>query len=200
MGAALGRRGQRPHFGFMLNEPQSPPGVPVSFALLLLLLLPLGRSETVDRVLAVVGDRVITASDVELEEALAGHLDCPEAVLCDPSVPVLDRLMDIALVRGLAGDAATYRPSQQELERRLAAIRSSWTDPTGYSLFLTRFGLTSDDLAGFVYSRMVVEKYVQRNMTLGWTTGGDPSSQYREWISRQRAHVSSRRIAPLEKP
>ena len=159
------------------------------------------HAERVDRVLAVVGDRIVTVSDVEIEDALVGHLDCPEPALCNAAVSTLDRLIDIAIIRGLAGDAATYRPPPGDLDRRLITVRASWSDPEGYGRFLTRFGFGEDDFAGLVFSRMVVERYVQRNVVIAFeATGSTPNvqSSFDEWIGRRRAQVSIRRVAALE--
>lgn len=161
-------------------------------------------AERTDRVIAVVGDRVVTAWDRAFEEAMTGHMGCPEAVLCDEKRPLDERLADLAVIRGLAGDAAAYKPTLEELERRLAALRASWVVPGGYHDCLELLGLNEDELTGLLYSRMVVERFVQRNVGLPVAAvGGGPQEyarRYESWIAEQRAQVSIRFIPPLEEP
>jgi hypothetical protein len=156
--------------------------------------------ERVDRVVAVVGDRVVTGWDLRLEEALDGHIGCPEPLLCSPEQTHLERLVDRALIRGLAGDTATYRPSSEDLELRMGALRASFEQPEEYRFVLASLGLDEGNLAGLVFSRMVVERYVQRHVTLPVrAAGGDEEEQalrYRSWIAEQRAQVRSRLVEP----
>lgn len=154
------------------RHPQS--RAPLSFGLFLGLLL-LGlharpvSAERVDRVAWFVtgreDTRVITESEIAVEKVLFKHLDCEEPMLCDTTRPIEQRVVEYTVWRAMAGDAVTYRPSTDEVERRVATLRCSWDSPEGYSDFLRRFGLTEDDLAGLVFSHMVVERYIRRTMT-----------------------------------
>ncbi len=167
---------------------------------LALLWAPSVHAERIDRVVAVVGDRVVTSWDLELDARLEGHLPCPEPVLCDPARSELDRLVERALVRGLAADTATYRPSAEEVELRLAQLRESWERPEDYQLLLASMGISEHDLAGQLYSRMVVERYVHRHVALPVLAGGGDAAAYAEryasWIQHQRALVRIRSITP----
>ena len=167
----------------------------------LMLALP-AHAERIDRVVAVVGDRVVTSWDLQLQQALEGHMPCPEPVLCDPTRAPLDRVVDRALVRGLAADTATYRPTSEDLELRLAALRDSWERPEDYQLLLRSLGLEEGDLSGLLYSRLVVERYVQRHVALPVYAGGggeaEYGARYREWIEAQRGLVRIRLIEPSE--
>ncbi|MFH1468231.1 MAG: hypothetical protein ABIO70_27840 [Pseudomonadota bacterium] len=158
------------------------------------------RAERMDRVLAVVGDRVVTTWDLLLEEALQGHVACPEAPLCDPARAPLDRLVDRAIIRGLAEDTPTYRPRPEEVQARLAALRETWTDPAGYHETLRSLGLSEEDLTGLLYSRVVAERYIQRQVGLPvLAAGGDAAAyhdRYRAWIEEQRDHVRVRTVEP----
>ena len=171
---------------------------------LLPILAALASGERIDRVVAVVGERVVTEGDVAFEEALGGRAGCPEPVLCEADRPVLERLVDMAVVRGLAGDAATYRPTPADVELRLVQVRDAFAPPSAWSGFLERFGLTEDALGGLLYSRMVVERYVHRNVVLPTLAkGGDDEACRVAWteaIATWRAQVSIREVAPLEPP
>ena len=163
------------------------------------------EAQVVDRVVAVVGDRIITASDVRLEQNLTVRGPSP--------VPMLQRrqraspeemLIDAAVVRNLAGDIAIYAPSTIDVQQRLAALRATWPDDASWQGFLDLHGMTAERLAGRLYSRLVVEAYVFRSVGLAAQTAGDSpeaaDARYRDWIAAERARVDLRRVAPMEAP
>ena len=172
--------------------------------LLLLALTTPALGERIDRVVAVVGERVVTEGDIAFEEALGGREGCPVPVLCDPARPVLEHLVDMAVVRGLAGEAATYRPPTADVELRVLEVRDAFSPPSAWLAFLERFGLTEDALAGLLYSRMVVERFVQRNIVLPTLAkGGDEEAcrfAWNEAIAGWRTQVSIREVSPLGDP
>ena len=153
-----------------------------------------------DRVVAVVGDRLILASDIALEREI-GRREPPSAggLVWARSDP-LEALIDAAVIRGLAGDVAIYQPTSAEVRARQQALRDTFEEPADYATFLLRFGLDEDRLAGVLYAREIVERYVQRNLVLSASgAGGDPvavSARYDAWISEARQRAAIRHVAP----
>lgn len=159
----------------------------------------------VDRVVATVGDRVITASDVLLETALAERDPSPVPEIQQRRSDPLDALIDLALARAEAGDISVYAPSTMEVRDRLAALRARWADPRDWTSFLQQVGHGEDQLAGALYSRMVAERYIQRNVT-GPARGRteDPAhaaqaaeAAYARWSAEQRQRVRIRSVPAL---
>jgi|GEM_PF-2701250 len=159
------------------------------------------QAEQIDRVVAIVGDRVITASDVALEETLASRLPCPEVVLCDERTPAADRLIHFAVLRSLAGDAQAYTPTNNDVERALGLLRRSWSDVRGYQAFLERWGLSERDIAGLVYSRLVCHRYLRRNLALSLRgEDADPvvyAQRYAIWIASRKNMVQVRTLESI---
>ncbi len=151
-----------------------------------------------DRVVAVVGDRLILASDIALEREI-GRREPPTAggLVWSRQDP-LEALIDAAVIRGLAGDVAIYQPSSAEVRARQLALRETFEEPADYAAFLMRYGLNEDRLAGVLYAREVVERYVQRNLLLGNRgSGADPiavTARYDAWISDARSRTAIRRV------
>lgn len=138
-----------------------------------------------DRIVAVVGDRLITASDIALEVELNARDPSPERATARRNADPLRALIDAAVVRGLAGQVPLYQPSPAELRVRLAALRATWEDPADYERFLVRFGLTEDALSGLLFSRVIVERYVHRNVSLASEMRGlDPGAAEQEYEAR----------------
>lgn len=106
-----------------------------------------GGPVVVDRVVAAVGDRVITASDVELERALARWDPSPVPAIQARRDDPLQALVDLALARGQAGDISVYEPSPADVRERLAAVRGSWPDPREWAAFLATVGHTEEQLS-----------------------------------------------------
>jgi len=157
------------------------------------------QAVVVDRILAVVGERLVLTSDLELERALAEVDPSPVLVLResrDPPDPLQDAV-DRAIIRGLAGSTAVYAPSDAEVRARAERIRSRFKDDIAWQVFLDRHGLDSDRLAGILYSRLVVERYVLRNVEQS-ARHEDPLAYYREWIGHHRARVSIRMVPDIE--
>ena len=159
----------------------------------LLLVLNLHAAEPtpvlIDRVVVVVDNRIVTASDISLEEDLS--IRAPSPVLALALRTPQDVLIDRALIRGLANEVSVYQPSQVDVRQRLTALRATFTGPEDWRLFLQRHGMSEDDLAGRLFSQMVVERYVRRNIELASQANRESREEYlakyNEWITAHRA-------------
>lgn len=123
-------------------------------------------AEPIDRVVAVVGDQLVLASDVRLLELLAVH---------DPSpLPIWQasakRAVDVAAVRELASDVSVYAPRPEQVAARLDAVRDSFETDDAFQEFLAARGMSEEDLYALLRRRLTVEQFVRRNIDL------DPTS------------------------
>lgn len=152
------------------------------------------RAEVVDRILYVVGTRLVTWSDVGFETELAPHDRSMVPVLDDPAYPIEQRLVDFAILRELAGTTALYRPEDRDVRLRFEAVRASFEDDVAWRTFLDRWGLDELSLQAFLSSRMVVERYVVRN-ALYHSSGALPDAErYEGFIEEKRAQATVRRL------
>lgn len=157
---------------------------------------PSDQPVVVDRVVAVVGERIITASDVALEEVLATHDPSPVAAIQARRDDPLNALIELAVARGLAGDVAVYQPSTADVRERLAALRGQYPDPRDWHTMLATTGHTEEQLAGALYSHIVAERYVGRNVTSSAAGPEDGAPEvvnaYTLWLAEQRHRVAVR--------
>ena len=159
----------------------------------MLLFAALAAAAVVDRIEAVVGARIVTASDVAFEAEFDPHDESPLPALERADYGIRERLVDFAVVRSLAGDIEVFRPGGQEVLGRWERFRASWDPPEGYAAFLGRWGMDDEDLKGFLYSRLVVEHYVARNLAaLAARDRGAGVDPYPGWIADLRARVRIR--------
>lgn len=151
-----------------------------------------------DRVVAVVGDRLVLASDVALERALSEHDPRPFPIGERADRDALEVAIDAAIIRGLAGDVTVYQPTAAQVRERLDALRETWENPGEYVRFLSAFGLDEERLSGVLYARIVVERYVQRVVVLQSQAAGETEDQlrarYDAWIEGAREQVQIRRV------
>ena len=156
----------------------------------------------IDRVVVVIDDRIVTTSDIELEADLSMRI--PSPVLALALRPPIDALIDRALIRGLASEVGVYQPSTADVRQRLTAIRSTFSGPEEWTAFLARHGLSEDELAGRLFSQMVVERYVRRNIELASQANRESREEYlarySEWISAHRSASQIREVALRSDP
>lgn len=153
------------------------------------------RAEPVDRLLYAVGDRIVTAGDLAFELDLDEHDVSPIPALEVPGYSREQRLVDMTVVRALGGDTVIYRPSADEVEARWVKVRATWSRPEEFEAFLVRWGMDGDALRGFLYSRMVVERYIRR---VAGSAEAPVDSEafvavYTAWIAELRQRVLVRR-------
>lgn len=157
--------------------------------------LSFARAEVVDRILHVVGGRIITTSDVAFETEFDVHDRSPIPALENPAYAIEDRLIDYALVRELAGDIETFKPSNDDVRARWQQFRDDWQAAEDHGRFLQKWGLTDEGLQGFLYSRLVVERYIARNLGLSnvaGDSGAGNAERYSPWMAELRRHADIR--------
>lgn len=123
------------------------------------------HAELVDRIVAVVGDEIVLASEIALEEAIS-RADTPAVPFWSPDHKTpFERLTEAALIRHTAGDVAIYSPSGDEIQARIELIRRHFKDRGSWTLFLERWMLDDSSLRVIVRRRMIVERYLSRNIS-----------------------------------
>jgi hypothetical protein len=155
----------------------------------------------VDRIVVVVGDRIVTDGDLYVEVILATHDVSPLAVVEWRRQQPEEWLVDLAVIRLLAGDIAVYRPSAAAVDQRVKALQASVDSPRAWSEFLLQLGLDEEGLATLLSRRMVAERYIQRNVLARARKEEDDASIaeiYLTWVTDQRATLSIRRVPPID--
>jgi hypothetical protein len=139
--------------------------------LLALVVAALGGTPTVDAVAWVVGDRVITRSDLALEAELAEIDVASVPPWRDRARPAQERLVEGALLRAAAGDVPVYAPSDADVRGRVERMRDG-VGAVGWNEFLQRWGLDERAVYDLTRRRMVVERYVIRTLSTRAATAG----------------------------
>lgn len=132
--------------------------------LLALVCSTLAHGQVVDRIVAVIDDKLVLASEVALESALAPRDASPVPFWRANSSSPDDRLVAAALIQRAAGDLALYQPDDIAVRARLDALRLGFDDIDAWRAFLQRHGLDEDGLLVMLRRRLVVERYLTRNI------------------------------------
>lgn len=151
----------------------------------------------IDRVVVVVSDRIVTASDIRLEAELARRIPSPIRALRDIQLrDPTQALVEQAVIRSLAAQVAIYAPPPEEVQARLAALRETFPSPDDYDGFLRRHGLTEPSLVTLLTNRLSVERYVHRNIDLSSQSAREDEAayfrRYRDWLDLQLLTTSVR--------
>ena len=110
-----------------------------------------GHSQTVDRVVASVGNTAITSSDVENEFRLELFLDGKPVADSDPDTATLNQVRDRLIDRVLLDDEARaseikVAPDNPAVDQRLEEVRKKFSNPAAYQNGLKALGMTEAGL------------------------------------------------------
>lgn len=132
--------------------------------LTILLCAPASASEPADRVLAVVEDELVLASEVPLSQALTAHDPDAGPFWTREARDETSRLVEAAAIRAAAGELELYRPSALDISERLQRVRSTFRDRASADTFFARWGLSEADQQAWAEERLTVERYLRRNL------------------------------------
>jgi hypothetical protein len=119
---------------------------------------------TLDRVVAVVESELVMDSEVRLEDELA-RLDRSELPFWGADrLTALDRLVQGATLRVAAEQVALYQPTDEQVQARHEAVRATFSNRQTWTTFLKRHGLSETTLGEALRRRMVVERFLGRNL------------------------------------
>lgn len=158
--------------------------------LIIALLFPAqGFAEPLDRVVAVVGDQLVLSSDIDLLSALQDR-DPHGLPIWAPSATIA---VDTAAIRELAGDVSVYAPRPDQVSARLDSVRDAFDTYGAFNSFLSTRGMTEADLHAVLRRRLVVEKFIQRNVDISQS---DPNfaAEVQRMFSQARERVVIRVI------
>lgn len=126
---------------------------------LVLLTAPLRADDVVDRVLAVVGTTVITASDVHMARTL-GRVRAETAP--DPVRAAADQLIDRALILAEVDRFAPPEPSPDALDEAYDTVVVRHGGATSFGALLTRLGLDEAQVRALLREDLRMRAYLDQ--------------------------------------
>ncbi len=127
------------------------------------------RTAVLDRVVAVVGDQAILASDVDAEMRFAAFQPAAEPVADNTPERALDRVLDRTLIdeqRALQPGLAEITPKEidQSIENMRAAIPAcaqyKCNTDAGWQAFIAAHGFTQQEIADRIRERLAILKFI----------------------------------------
>lgn len=133
------------------------------------------RGELIDRTLALVGNQVITLSDVQTAIALGliegAH---PSKTVEDGTMRLIERLLVLREVQRYAPP----EPPDAEIDARIAAIRARFDTPARYQAALDAGGFTDDTVRSWVRDDLRIAAYLAQRFTAANVPGDDEVKAY----------------------
>jgi hypothetical protein len=158
---------------------------------------PVRQPEVIDKIVVVVAERVITDSDLRLSIRM-DERDPDSILLLAQAIPdPLQRLIDRHILLQMAGKVGVYQPTPAEVTARLAKVRSGWDGHSEYQSFLRMHGLDEARLRRLLTERMVVDRYIRRNLS-GPAGEAPRPGPLRDWMAERRQGVQIRRVRSQE--
>lgn len=161
---------------------------------------------TFDRIVVVVGEKIITQNDIALEKALVQLIPSTSSFIqYNREKDAREGLVQLQLLKLYAGDISLYKPTEAEILSRFTTFRKSWNSITEYNLFLATNGIDDNAIIGFIRLLCVAENYTKKNIGTIETNIEDSDwskehEKYQRWISEAKNSVSIRYIQAFPQP
>lgn len=149
--------------------------------------------EVVDRVVAIVGEDPVLASEVALQRDLALY-DTSPLPLWTSERPLEEVAIQAAIVRTLADEAPLYQPQQTDVVARAQALRDALG--SDWEPFLSAHGLDLPALQRELRRKMIVERFLLRALATDPDDAPSWMTAYDVLLGDLGARVRIRRIAP----
>lgn len=150
----------------------------------------------VDRVVVVVGEQPVLASEIHTEVVLSQRDRSPvpfwDLVDDDP----LRQLVDTLVVRASAGDIELYEPQPEQIRERVETLRLQFDDGVAWSTTLERWGLDEDGLTAWMRRRLIVERFLLRNLPVSTSERDAWRDAARALVQQLRARFRVREVSP----
>jgi hypothetical protein len=154
----------------------------------------IAAAEPVERVILVVEEDIVLQSDLAFDAAITPFDTLATSFWTAPRPTPEDKLLEAAVLRARAGDVALYLPSDDEVAERVAAVRGAFGDSAAFDTFLLEWGLDEPAFSALVRRRMIVDRYLLRNVEAPRDDADRWWAEAREVVAAARRGARIRRI------
>ena len=140
---------------------------------------PAGHAETIDRVMAVVANQLITLTDVTAASDLG--LQTADGA-ADPVRAVLNKLIDRELILAEVDRYAPPEPSAEAVDREVARVRERFTSAAAFAATLARSGIDESHLRETLRRDLRMRAYLDQR----FSTGDRRATLVDEWLAGLR--------------
>jgi peptidyl-prolyl cis-trans isomerase SurA len=147
--------------------------------LCVLLLLCAGRAEIIDRVAVVVGNRVITESEILREVRLTAFLNgAPLDFSSASKRKTAERLVEQRLI-GNEMDSSLYpMPEPESVDQMAKDLQTRFPNRERYEQELQRAGITEEDLKAHLRRQLITLRFLEFRFRPGIQVGEDEVNKY----------------------
>ena len=98
------------------------------------------------------------------------------------------------MIRKLAGSVSLYSPPPEAVVARLSQIRARFGAEAGWQNFLEFWGLNDVNFARLLRRRMIVERYLNRNLPPSDVQNGDWEREFEALMEQVRGRFRIRMV------
>ncbi len=153
----------------------------------------------VDRIEVVVEEELVMTSDLLVDAVLDPIDQSPSPLWNTTPRDRLARMVEATLIRTLAGEIGIYQPDEADVERRMQQmVNEHFANKAAWSEHLSRQGLDEAAVRTALRRRVVVERWLNRNLQappddrLNWWR------EYRQLIAQQSSRARIRHVDPRQ--
>ena len=149
--------------------------------LFLFIVAAVGRAEIIDRIAVVVGNSVITESEIVREIRLTAFLNQePLDFSVASKRKTAERLVEQRLIQ-IENDASLYPPPPADaVEQALAQVKAKTSNPKGYQDELTRTGVSEEELKAHLRRQLATLRFLDLRFRPGIQIGDAEIGAYFE--------------------
>jgi peptidyl-prolyl cis-trans isomerase SurA len=170
-------------------------------ALLMMAACLLCRAEIIDRIAVVVGERVITESEIQREVRLTALLNGSAVDFSPASMrATAERLVEQRLIQS-ENDMSLYpQPAENSLEDALKQTQASFGSSEKYQAELKRAGVTEDELRAHLRRQLVTLRFLDLRFRPGVQIGEEEVADYfqRSLAPQLKKNHPNREFAPAD--
>ena len=147
--------------------------------LCVLLLLCAGRAEIIDRVAVVVGNRVITESEILREVRLTAFLNgAPVDFSAASKRKTAERLVEQRLIRNEMDSSLYPLPEPEAVDEMAKDLQSKFPNRERYEQELQRAGIAEEDLKAHLRRQLITLRFLEFRFRPGIQVGEDEVNKY----------------------
>ncbi len=144
-----------------------------------LLLVCAGRAEIIDRVAVVVGNRVITESEILREVRLTAFLNgAPLDFSADSKRKTAERLVEQRLIRNEMDSSLYPLPEPEAVDEMAKDLQGRYPSRARYEQELERAGITDEDLKAHLRRQLITLRFLEFRFRPGIQINEDEVNKY----------------------
>lgn len=157
-------------------------------------------NEPFDRIVVIVNEKIITQSDIEIEQILSRKIPSISKILQQQRIQnPQDGATQIYILNNFAGDINFYQPSSEQIAQRYQEFKNNWSVIEEYNQFFQKYGWKNTTVFTYIRKLLIAENYIQKNIGIPFDDFNESAiNSYAQWLSNANNRINIREVEPFE--